>query len=329
MFRICKNILFSIIVLSAGCIIVILSVRPAFSISLQSVPIILKASEIIPNQWLKGPNYTIKERVNNDGIASTYELDTYYGPIIVEGTALLLKRMHQLRALHRMEQLRSTDVFAKATREAAKGTFYTAKGLIKDPLDTLSAVGSGIGRFFSRVASESSSDNPYQASTLMSVLGHAETKREFAHKFGVDPYSSYAPIQKTLDSLSWTATAGSLAAKTAFSLAPGGAVSVVSITSASDSLRSLVRDKTPSELQEINIQKLSTMGVSEPIAKLFLNNANYNPFEQTLLVGELANMKTVQQTGQCLLLQLATLRTSKWQSLCGPWHSSWVSTMRG
>jgi hypothetical protein len=54
-----------------------------------------------------------------------------------------------------------------------------------------------------------------------------------------------------------------------------------------------VRDKTPAELQEINARKLSAMGVSDSIAKIFLGNPSYNPFEQTLLAGELANMKDV------------------------------------
>jgi hypothetical protein len=121
-------------------------------------------------------------------------------------------------------------------------------------------------------------------------------KREFAYKFGVDPYSSYPPLQQMLDSIAWTATRGSLTVKAAFSvlsLIPGGVGVVVSLTSTADSLRSLVREKTPSELREINARTLSTMGVSDSIAKIFLNNLSYNPSEQTLLVGELANMKTV------------------------------------
>ena len=35
------------------------------------------------------------------------------------------------------------------------------------------------------------------------------------------------------------------------------------------------------------------MGISDSLAKVFLNNFSYDPSEQTLLVGELANMKGV------------------------------------
>ena len=49
----------------------------------QKVPIIMKASEVLRQQWLKGPNYTIKETVTSDGVVSTYELDTNYGPVTI------------------------------------------------------------------------------------------------------------------------------------------------------------------------------------------------------------------------------------------------------
>lgn len=294
MSRNCKNILFSIFVLTVVCTIAY--GRPAFSQEFRRVPITLNASEIIPHQWLRGQNYRVKEKVVSDGVVSTYELETVYGPLTVENLILLFKRMHELRALHKMEELQDSDVFTDAATGAATGTFYTAKGLLVDPVGTLSEVGNGIGKFFSRLSLGSSNSDTYRANALASALGQVAMKRELAYRFGVDPYSSYVPLQETLNSLAWTAARGSLTLKGTFSLLafiPGGIVAVASLTSTADSLRSLVRDKTPSELQEINARKLSAMGVSDSIARIFLSNSSYNPSEQTLLVGELANMKTV------------------------------------
>jgi hypothetical protein len=259
----------------------------------QKTPIALKASEVLPQQWLKGPNYTVKEAVTSDGVVSTYELETNYGPVSVESTVLLLKRITELKAIHKMEQLQGTDVFLKAAQGAATGPLTTAKGLVEDPAGTASAIGSGIGKFFSRVSDAVTSDDPYKAGVAQSALGQAATKREFAYNFGIDPYSPYVPLQKVLDSVAWTATSGSLTVKAAFSAIPGGAGTIVSLTGTADSLRTLVRDKTPTELQTINAQRLSAMGVPESLAKVFLNNFSYDPSEKTLLVGELANMKGV------------------------------------
>ena len=206
---------------------------------------------------------------------------------------LLLKRIHELRAIHKMEQLQGTDVFANAAKGAATGPLTTAKGLVEDPAGTASAVGSGIGKFFGRVSDSVTSDDPYKAGVAQSASGQAASKRAFAYEFGVDPYSPYPPLQKTLDSIAWTAASGSLTVKAAFSAIPGGVGAVVSLTGTADSLRSLVRDKTPSELQAINAQRLSEMGVSGSLQNVFLNNFSYDPSEKTLLVGELANMKGV------------------------------------
>jgi hypothetical protein len=272
----------------------ILFVGTAFSQDFQNVPITLKASEVLPKNWLKGPNYTIKEAITNDGIVNTYELDTAYGPVAVESTVLLLKRIQELMALDKMEQLRGTDIFGKAAAATATGPLATAKGLVMDPVETVSGIGSGIGGFFSRIGAAVTNDDPNQASAMKSALGQASNKRAFAYQFGVDPYSPYPPLQKTLDSIAWTATGGNLTVKAAFAAIPGGAGTAVSLTGTADSLRSLVRDKTPAELQKINAKRLADMGISESLAKVFLNNFAYDPQEKTVLLGELENMKSVQ-----------------------------------
>jgi hypothetical protein len=296
-----KRTTMAALVLFMGLVFLVSNVNLAFSQDYQGVPIILKASEVMPKEWIKGPNYTIKENITNDGVVSTYELDTKYGPLTVESTVLLLKRIHELMALNKMEQLQGTEVFANAAKGAATGPLTTAKGLVQDPAGTVSAVGSGIGRFFSRVGDAVTSDDPYKAGAVQSALGQAATKREFAYQFGVDPYSPYPPLQKTLDSIAWTAASGSLTVKAAFSAIPGGAGAVVSLTGTADSLRSLVRDKTPAELQAINAQRLSAMGASGSLQKVFLNNFSYDPSEKTLLVGELANMKDVKDRSKFIV----------------------------
>ena len=108
------------------------------------------------------------------------------------------------------------------------------------------------------------SDDPYKAGAMQSALGQASSKREFAYEFGVDPYSPYPPLQKILDFNCLDSDRGSLTVKAAFSEQfPGERQPSVSLTGITDSLRSLVRDKTPTELQAINAQRLSAMGVSD------------------------------------------------------------------
>ena len=68
---------------------------------------------------------------------------------------------------------------------------------------------------------------------------------------------------------------------------------VLRITGTADTMRKLVRDKSPAELSEINAGKLKAMGVEDSLANDFLKNPYFDPQEETLLVGELATMKNV------------------------------------
>jgi hypothetical protein len=47
------------------------------------------------------------------------------------------------------------------------------------------------------------------------------------------------------------------------------------------------------------------MGISDSLAKVFLNNFSYDPSEQTLLVGELANMKGVKDRSMFIVAACA------------------------
>jgi len=265
---------------------------------LERTPIYLLASDELPKEILRGANYRVKDSVINDGLVNIYELETLYGPLKVEGTVFLLKRISELRALRQIEQLRGTDVYLNALQHAATSPFKTAEELITDPAGTATDVADGIGRFFSNVANSISgsspgTSNPHQGNVLNYALGQASYKREFAYQFGVDPYTSYEPLQKGLNDLAWMATAGGLTVKAAAMAVPGAAGTSLGMANTAGSLKALVRDKTPNELARINQGKLWGMGVPDPLVQVFMRNTYYDLWEQTLLVGELASMRGV------------------------------------
>ena len=266
--------------------------------NLEWTPIFLVAADELPREMLKGANFRVKDRVINDGLVNIYELETLYGPLRVEGTAFLLKRISELRALHQIEQLKGTDVYLKALEQAATSPLKTAEGLITDPAGTATGVANGIGRFFSNVTSSISrsvtgTGSPRQGNVLNYALGQTSYKREFAYRFGVDPYTSYEPLQRGLNDVAWTATSGGLTVKAAVLAVPGAAGAAIGMVSTAGSLKALVREKTPNELARINQDKLWGIGVPDPLVHVFMRNTYYDPWEQTLLVGALANMTGV------------------------------------
>ena len=90
-----------------------------------------------------------------------------------------------------------------------------------------------------------------------------------------------------------TAGAGGLTVKVAFMAIPGAAGTAVGLSGTASDMKSLVRDKSPAELNSINEKRLRQMGVSDSLAKVFLKNPHYGPQEETLLVGDLASMSGV------------------------------------
>jgi hypothetical protein len=259
----------------------------------QSIPIELQASNVLPKEMLACPGYNIKETVQNDGFVNIYELDTAYGPLRVESTALLMIRLNEIKALKRMEELKKTQVFKDALKETAKGPFRTAKGLVTAPVKTVTDTVTGIGHWFSDVGRAVVSSDPYQEGAVKTAIGYAAAKRNFAYEFGVDPYSSFKPLEEELNDIAWTATGGGLTVKVAFAAIKDVPGRVVQTTGTAAGMKKLVRDNSPAELDKINKKKLTAMGVSDNLLDEFLKNPNYNPQEKTFLVGALDSMKGV------------------------------------
>jgi hypothetical protein len=258
---------------------------------IQAIPIELQVSSILPKDVLAGLDYRIKETVLNDGFVNIYELDTTYGLVRVESTALLMIRLNEIKALHRMEELKKTQVFKDALKEAAKGPLRTAKGLVTAPVKTVTGTVTGIGRWFSDVGRAVVSSDPYQEGAVKTAIGYAAAKRNFAYEFGVDPYSSFKPLEEALNDIAWTATGGGLTVKVAFAAIKDTPGTVVQATGTAAGMKKLVRDKSPAQLDKINKKKLNAMGVPDNLLEKFLKNTHYNPQEKTLLVGALDSMK--------------------------------------
>ncbi len=261
-------------------------------------PVLLQAASVLPKELLAGSNYKIDTTIANDGFVNTYVLATDYGPTEVESTALLMMRLNELKALEHMGKLEQSEAFKDALRIAVKGPLKTAKGIVTQPQETITGIGTGIGRWFGDVRRSIKSDDPYQENVLKTALGYASVKRMLAFEYGIDPYTRYEPVQKKLSEVGRAMFAGGLTVKAAFMPIQGPAGMVVRLSSTSNSMRQLVRDKSPAELEDINQEKLDEMGVSPSVAKAFLKNPYYSPQEKILLVGELYSMRAVEGRGK-------------------------------
>jgi hypothetical protein len=253
----------------------------------------LQTADFLPADLMAGANYRVDPQVVNDGLVNTYRVETKYGILTVEGTPLLMERIKELRALDHIEKLEASEIYKDALKEGVKSPLKGAEALIDDPVATVKGAAQGVGRWMSDIGRSISSKDPHQAGVAATALGQAAAKRAFAHEFGIDPYTRFRPLQKSLDDLGWAMAGGGLTTKVALSLIPGAVGVVASATGTTDSMRALVRDKSPAQLDTINSEKLLKMGVSSPVLDTFLGNSAFTPLDKTIIVGELATLKGI------------------------------------
>ena len=257
-------------------------------------PQVFHVSKLLPTDVVVGPDYRIQNLVYNDGIINRFDINSDYGFLSVEGSELLKVRLKEIKAIRQMEELKRTKVYGDALKKAVTGPLRLAKGLVTQPIDTLSGIGSGIGKWFGQIGHTIyGSPSEGEEGTLKVIFGFNGVKRNFAYQFGVDPYSTNPLLQKYLNEITWTAFAGNLTVRAAFMAIPGVAGTVVSGTSFSKGMRVLARDMTTAELKKYNREKLKTMGADEEVSDTFLDHPKWSPTATTKLVGALDQMKGV------------------------------------
>jgi len=181
-------------------------------------PPTFKASELLAPKLLKTEYYTVNETVTNNGIMNQYTLTTPYGAMRADSTDRLFVRFQEAKALSEMKATERSDVFVEALKKGAAGVVDTAKNLVDDPGKTLSDMASGVGDFFSDVGhSITGGKSDEEANTGETLIGYDVAKRQFAYKFGVDPYTTEPLVQERLAELTRAAVAGGLSMKVAYS----------------------------------------------------------------------------------------------------------------
>ena len=255
--------------------------------------IVLNASEILPKKVLTGPNHQVNEKVINDGYLNLYTINTKYGDIQVTSTDKLKKYINEINAIARMDAVKGSDEFKQGLSGKATDVVEGAKGLVTDPVNTVSAAASGVGKLFSRgkenLFGQSRSDA--EGSRLADLSGYSKSKRDYAYEFGVDAYSDNKLMQEHLGDLVSAGYAGTMSMSVLLSAVPGAAGTVVVVTGGTELMKNVFRDSAPADLRKMNRASLQAMEVNKDIADLFIANAVYTPREQTLIVAALKSMK--------------------------------------
>lgn len=259
----------------------------------------LQASQILKPEFLSGPNFKVRESVSTSSGANQFVIESQYGVFEADGNEMLMRRVKEVGAIGELKDVSRTDQFKDSLVAAAKGPINGAKNLVTDPANTISNVPKGFMKFMGRAgeslknATTKKQGKDPQGNQAEQLIGYSKAKRKVAFKLGVDPYSTNTVLQKELDGIAWASFAGGFAF-TAATLPIGGGVGMaLSVTKTSNSLDSMLQEKSPSDLKVINRQALAAMGVSESDANRLLNNTSFSPTTSTAFVLNLKSLNGV------------------------------------
>jgi hypothetical protein len=268
----------------------------------------LSASRILPPDILSGPNHRVEENVYNDGYLNRYTVLSKFGGFVAVSTPMLRKRISEINAMVRMEQIKGTKEFGASLKEAGTDTLVGFKNLATKPVATVKGAASGLVVAFQRAGDAITGPKRSDAedSRVKDLIGFSKTKREYAYLFGVDAYTDNEKLQERLNEIAWAGYAGGLTWAAAMAAVPGGAGLAITISGSHKLLNDVFRTTPPVDLRRMNGEKLKAMEVHPEVADVFLNNTVYSPRYQTLLVNALDEMKGVRNRATFVRLAAAT-----------------------
>lgn len=260
----------------------------------------LQASEILKDEFLRGPHYSVRESVPTSSGLNEFWIDSDFGVFEADGNEMLVRRVKEIYAIAQLREISRTDEFKKSLAAAAKSKLAAAKNIVEDPGQAISNVPKGVMKFMGR-AGESiknvgkKKDNGYDdgGNTLEKTIGYSQAKRSIAVSMGIDPYSKNEVLQKELNEVARASWAGGFAFSAGTFPIGGAAGIALTATGVSSSLDKIVQEKPPADLKNINRTELRNMGASEKETERFLNNIAFSPTEQTAFVLNLKSLDHV------------------------------------
>jgi len=257
----------------------------------------LNASDILQPQYLKGPNFTVRNPVPTYFGSNHYTIDSDFGVFEANGNQMLMRRVAEINAIAKLRAMSQTNEFTQAAAQAAEAPVQVAQDLVTNPVSTISSVPRGIWGFLNQAgealkeAAEGRGSNEAESNVVENVSGFYKTKRDLAIKLGVAPYSTNEVFQKELNKVAWPAFMGKFTIDLGMAAVGGPALSAANWTS---TLSDTLRDKNPTELRLMNLGLLmNNMGVSRATADAFVYNNAISPTTQTILVAALGQLGNI------------------------------------
>ena len=263
----------------------------------------LKASEILKPEFLKGPHYAVRDQVPTGSGMNQFTIDSDFGVFEADGNEMLLQRLKEIDAIARLQDVSRTDQFKKSLVAAAKSPLNSARNIARDPAQAISNVPKGIMKFLGRAketvqnVGKGGNGDADDGSRMKDAIGYSDKKRKIALEMGIDPYTTNTVLQKELDDLAWASWAGGFTFSVATLPISGAAGAALTVTNVNSTVDDLLREKSPSELEQINRATFRAMGASTSDVERILHGGAFTPTQATAFAVHLKALKNVANRG--------------------------------
>lgn len=264
-----------------------------------------QASKLLHPDQLQSSIHRVDAMVPVVGHMYIFTVQTNWGTYRANGYDSLVLLLRELYAIQRLDETSKTQAYGDALAKAAGAPIRAVENMVQDPGGAIAGIPRGIGSMFSRIGDSLTSSHSGDDGVLATATGAAAKRREIAVRYNVSPYSTNKVLQDKIGELARAEALGGLTMSVATMAMPGGIGMVFTLTRTSQNLTSLLRDRTPGELREINYDMLRNLGVPVADVRAFLANPAYNPGVQTVLVQSLGALNGVRQLES--FVRLATI----------------------
>jgi hypothetical protein len=248
------------------------------------------ASQVLPPDLLRSPDYRVGNQVGLQNFQYVFNVDTKWGPFVIQGSDLLKVRAREIVATAKLEAISGGDTAVNSAARTALKPVETAKDFVTAPGQTVSDTFKGVGRMFGSANASMNATDPNKETILASVTGGATARRKLAFDLGVDPNTSFAPLSAELKRLATASAVGETGVNVGLSFDAGPAGIAISAGGTSNTLREMLRDKTAAELERDGRAMLAGMGVSPPTMEAFYRNPMLSPTDKAIIVEAMQSM---------------------------------------
>src|SRR5438034_8175058 len=216
---------------------------------------------------------------------------------------MLLQRLKEIYAIARLREVSRTDEFKRSLVAAAKSPLNSAKNIARDPAQAISNVPKGVMKFLGRAkqtvenVGKGGGEDDGGGNRTKDVIGKSDKKRKIALQMGIDPYSTNTVLQKELDDVAWASWAGGFTFSVATFPISGPIEAALTVTNLNSTVEELLREKSPSELEQINSSTFRAMGGSASDTDRILHGGAFTPTQSTTFAVNLKALKGVTNRG--------------------------------